>query len=69
MATGSARPLLEKHPELTECTQDIVLAVPGRWRDDVEQLLKPLNDVVLVAATEEYALLPVAPTRMPGPPH
>lgn len=68
-ATGSARPLLEKHPELAECTQDIVLAVPGRWRHDVEQLLKPLNDVVLVAATEEYALLPVAPTRMPGPPH
>jgi hypothetical protein len=56
----SASPVLEEFKELTRATEQVVVSCPGRWRRELQCLLRPLSDTVLVAADEELAQLPVA---------
>jgi hypothetical protein len=57
---GSSGPLLETFPELTAATDQLVVSSPALWRREVECLLRPLSDTVVVAAEEELAQLPLA---------
>ena len=60
--SGSPVPLLKQHPTLTTATEQLVVSCPRPWRRDVEYLLRPLRDTVVVAADEELALLPAIAT-------
>lgn len=58
----SAAPLLDRHPALATRTRQFVVTCPDQWRREVECLLTPLSDIVVVLADEELASLPAAAT-------
>lgn len=57
---GSSTPLLGRHPILTAATGQLLVSCPGHGRREVESLLRPLSDTVVVVADEELARLPCA---------
>jgi hypothetical protein len=51
--TNSLAPLLERHPELLSAAETLVVVAPAVVRATLQRLLRPLRDVLLVAAVEE----------------
>jgi hypothetical protein len=50
---NSLAPLLERHPELLSTAETFVVTAPAAVRASLQRLLRPLKDVLLLAAVEE----------------